>query len=84
MDRIVQQFKQGWKTTEFWVTLATGGILLVEATTGLDLDNEGLIALVGTNASYVLSRGFVKGRRVAALAHTADLVEDEPEGVRTA
>jgi hypothetical protein len=85
MDRITEQFKKGYKTTEFWLTLLTGGLIVVEGTTGLDLDNEGIIAIVGTVASYVVGRGYLKGKRALALAHTADIEDYEPaEGVRSA
>ncbi|MCW0193384.1 MAG: hypothetical protein OJJ55_19040 [Rhodococcus sp.] len=68
MDRIAEQFKKGWKTSEFWLTILTGGLILVEGTTGLDLDNEGIIALAVSNFGYVAGRSFLKGKRVDALS----------------
>jgi hypothetical protein len=69
MDRITDHFKKGYKTSEFWVTLATGVVLLINAATGLDLDTDSLVALVGTNASYVIGRSWLKTNRVKVLPY---------------
>lgn len=65
---ITAHFKKGYKTTEFWVTIAAAAIALINATTGLDLDSESVIALAVTIASYVASRSYLKSRRVEAVA----------------
>lgn len=72
---ITQYFKKGYKTTEFWFTLAGAIIVLINAGTGLDLDSESILALAGTIAAYVASRSYVKGHRAEALALTADPVD---------
>ena len=67
MDTLIAQFKKGYKTTEFWAAAVTGGVILTEGATSLDLDNEGIIGLAVTVASYILSRGYLKAKRVDAV-----------------
>lgn len=63
---ITEHFKKGYATTEFWTTIATGALVLVNGTTSLDLNTDSIVALIGTVAAYILSRGYLKGKRVEA------------------
>jgi hypothetical protein len=76
MDRLIEQFKKGYKTTEFWITAATVGVVVTEGLTGLDLDDTSLIGMVGTVAAYVLSRGFLKAKRTTAVQEQAAWLEE--------
>lgn len=67
---LASHFKKGYKTTEFWTALATAGTVILNAVFDLGLDSESVIALVGTNASYILGRSFLKKERVKALSYT--------------
>lgn len=52
--------KTGWKTSEFWVTVAASMIPLLNSAMGWNIPIESLAAFAGTIASYVLSRGVAK------------------------
>ena len=86
------QFKTGYKTTEFWVGLI--GIVVPGIGTllanffGVEIDVEGIIALgtsAVTAAAYILSRSYLKGKRNEAVAtiSTAEVIvipdEDMPD-----
>lgn len=59
LDRL---FSKGIRTSEFWVTLATGIVLLLNTFFDWDLDTESIVAIVGNNVAYILSRGYIKGK----------------------
>ena len=69
--------KPGWKTTEFWLTMAAmlvGAVMasgILEAIEG-DIDNKlvGMIAMVLSGLGYSVNRMWVKGSdsKAAALA----------------
>lgn len=50
--------RRGTKTSEFWLTLITVGIMIVEKAFDIDLPDDPLYAIV----AYILSRGWVKSR----------------------
>jgi len=52
--------KAGWKTSEFWVTVVTANVPLLNAALGWNLPVEAMATMVGVVASYVLSRGLSK------------------------
>jgi hypothetical protein len=74
----MQEQKPGWKTSEFWLSLAAIVIGAVMASGVLDslAGDHWLVKVVGIVASilgalgYTASRGFVKGKVVAAAAIT--------------
>lgn len=74
---ITAYFKKGYKTTEFWLTIAGSVIVLVNSVTGLDLDAASIVAMLGSIAAYVASRSYLKGHRVEAVALASDLPEAE-------
>lgn len=47
----------GWKTSEFWVSLAAMAALLAQ-NVGIEIDNEAAVAAVG--GLYAVARGLVK------------------------
>lgn len=65
---LTAQFKKGYKTSEFWLTIIGALVVLINATTGLDLDGESIIGIIGAIIAYVASRSYLKGHRVEALA----------------
>lgn len=67
-DKIVGQFKKGWKTSELHTTLFTFGVVIANAVFDLDFDGEELGTLVAANVGYVLSRTGVKFGRLRTLA----------------
>lgn len=71
MDTLVKQFKTGYKTTEFWLTILSLVIVSLNGVFGWDLDVEGIVALVAANVSYVLGRSYLKAKRVPAAAAVA-------------
>lgn len=73
---LTSQFKKGYKTSEFWLTIIGAVIVIVNTTTGLDLDGESILGMLGAIAAYVASRSYLKGHRVEALA-MSDLPEQE-------
>lgn len=75
----VFDFKQGWKTTEFWVGLIPV-VVMVLAVFGVninpaDVSNVVYAAAALVSAAYVLGRSFLKAFRVHAVAnvHAAEL-----------
>lgn len=51
--------KAGWKTSEFWLTLGSVVLAVVDSQLGLELPKEGLLAV----AAYILSRGWAKSKQ---------------------
>lgn len=52
--------KQGWKTSEFWVTVAASTVAILNEAFGWNLPKEGILTVAGLVATYVLSRTAVK------------------------
>lgn len=52
--------KPGWKTTEFWSTVATSLVVVLNQAFGWHIPVDTVLALVGGVAAYVLSRGLAK------------------------
>ena len=68
---IVDQFKKGWKTSEFWVGILLVVAPLVTVLTGVEIDTEGLTAFITsavTGVTYIAGRTWLKTRRVDAVA----------------
>ena len=72
MDNFVAQFKKGYKTTEFWLTLLSAALVLLDSTFGWGLDVQGITALVASNIAYVLGRSYLKGKRASAVGDVAE------------
>jgi len=71
---VIDQFKLGYKTTEFWVAVITGLVPVVAwagAAVGFDIDSAQLAAsMIGMAPAfaYILGRSWLKKSRVEALA----------------
>lgn len=52
--------KPGWKTTEFWGTAVAALVPLLNTALGWNLPVEGMVAVAGSIAAYVVSRGMAK------------------------
>jgi len=52
--------KQGWKTSEFWVTVATCLVTILNKAFGWEIPSEAILPVIGVAATYVLSRTVVK------------------------
>jgi hypothetical protein len=78
MDYLVGQFKKGYKTTEFWLTLIGGAVVLLNGAFGWDLDAASITAMAGSVAAYVLGRSYLKGQRATAVSF-APPEPDAPE-----
>jgi hypothetical protein len=76
MDYLVGQFKKGYKTTEFWLTIIGGAVVLLNGAFGWDLDAASITGMVGSVAAYVIGRSYLKGQRVQAASY-ASLPESE-------
>lgn len=84
---VVKETKEGWRTTEFWVTLVTA-ILVVLNGIPLPEKYEGAV-VAALGAVYALSRGLAKQGipsiepspvAIAPAATEADVVEGTPSG----
>lgn len=67
---ITEQFKKGWKTSEFWVGLITTLAPLVAVLSGYEFDTEGAVTVIGSvfaAASYIGSRTWLKRKRIEAV-----------------
>lgn len=58
--------KQWYKSKKLWTTLGTLGFVILTDTLGVPIDQETYWAIVGIASSYVLSQGFVDGKKVEA------------------
>lgn len=70
MDQITEQFKKGYKTSEFWTTVLTPVATYVAMLTSYDADVAGLAAALSataTSVTYIFQRGFLKKARVRSL-----------------
>ena len=65
---IADQFKKGYKTSEFWLTAGTWLFAVANGVFDLGLDVETIAAAAATTVGYVLNRGYLKRGRVQALA----------------
>jgi len=76
---LISQWKTGYKTTEFWVSVA---MLLIPVFNGIlpegsQLDAESIIAAGIAAASYIGGRSFLKGKRNEAVASSPGVVMDD-------
>lgn len=71
MDYLVGQFKKGYKTTEFWLTIVGGVVVLLNGALGWDLDAASITGMAGSIAAYVLGRSYLKGQRAEAVGYAA-------------
>ena len=86
MDNLTDQFKQGYKTSEFWVSMLAIVLAAVAAVlriAGVEVDDEELAAAltpVITAIFYVLGRSWLKTKRVTAAGRLAEMAEvvDKP------
>jgi hypothetical protein len=65
LDALVSQYKQGYKTSEFWVALAAG--IVPAVTAGIDPNkrlSDQLNHVVWVAIAYILARGGLKVARV--------------------
>tara|TARA_R110000868_G_scaffold161309_3_gene391466 strand:- start:1231 stop:1488 length:258 start_codon:yes stop_codon:yes gene_type:complete len=76
MSYITEQFKKGYKTTEFWLTIVGGAVVLLNGTFGWGLDAASITGMAGSIAAYIVGRSYLKGQRVNAVSY-AGLPEDE-------
>lgn len=53
--------KPGWKSTEFWLTIAGTSLPLFNNIFGWHLDTTSILGMAGGIVGYILSRGYVKG-----------------------
>lgn len=77
MILLISQWKTGYKTTEFWASLAVVAIPFINAflPESSQLDAESIIAAGVAAAGYAASRGYLKGKRNEALAYGGPIVE---------
>lgn len=52
--------KPGFKSTEYWVTLITGAVTLMNQVFGWDISTDANLIVGGLAAAYVLGRSIVK------------------------
>ena len=52
--------KSGWKTSEFWATVAVSLIGLLNQALGWDIPTETVAMIAGNVAAYVIGRSVVK------------------------
>ena len=69
MDYLVGQFKKGYKTTEFWLTIIGGAVVLLNGAFGWELDAASITGMVGSVAAYVIGRSYLKGQRAQAVGY---------------
>lgn len=50
----------GMKSSEFWLTIATFAVVVLNGTTFINIPWDTLMVLAGSNGAYALSRGFAK------------------------
>jgi len=80
MDILIGQFKKGYRTSEFWVALITGLVVIANVFLPDDyqLDTESLVAAAGAASAYILSRGYLKNGRAQALGMSAPINLPDP------
>ena len=52
--------KAGWRTSEFWVTIATSNLILFNEQLGLHLPVDAIVSIAGVVIAYVFGRSIVK------------------------
>lgn len=70
---IIDQFKKGWATSEFWVSLVAIATPIVALVSSYDLDAEGaatMIGLVFGAVGYATNRTWLKRKRIEAVIAT--------------
>ena len=55
-----EPLKSGWKTSEFWVTIATSNLILFNEQLGLNLPVDAIVSIAGVVIAYVFGRSIVK------------------------
>ena len=55
-----QKVKPGWKTTEFWMTIATNVVTVAGALKGLIPDDKAALIVAIANAVYGVARALTK------------------------
>ena len=58
------QVKTGWKTTEFWMTVATNVITVIGALKGVIPDDKAALVIAIANAVYSVARALTKAAAV--------------------
>ena len=56
----MDEVKSGYKTSEFWMSVVAALVPLLIVALGWNLPVEGMIAVAGSVAAYVFSRGMAK------------------------
>lgn len=56
----VTEKKSGWQTSEFWLTVATSLIAILNKAFDWNIPQDTILQVVGVVASYVFSRGIAK------------------------
>jgi len=64
---LIGQFKKGYRTSEFWLTLLGVGVIAGSSELGVDLSTEQVVGIIGAVATYAGQRGWLKVNRVKAL-----------------
>lgn len=52
--------KPGWRTTEFWVSIITALLILVNTIFGTGLNAEQIATTIAPLIAYIISRGIAK------------------------
>jgi hypothetical protein len=82
---LADQFKKGYKTTEFWVALISGLVPVVTwvgSAFGYDIDAAKLAAsMIGfaPGFAYILGRSWLKKSRVEALGNQTPVIDGGDE-----
>lgn len=71
-ELLSSQFKKGWRTSEFWLAVGTVATVVGNGVFDLGIDSESLLAMVGTGASYILGRSYLKRFRATTLGYAAN------------
>lgn len=73
LKALPEQFKKGYKTSEFWISAVTGIIPVAgfgAAAFGVDIDVAALLAtvpMIAPSIAYIFGRGWLKRKRVEAM-----------------
>jgi len=73
MRELPEQFKKGWRTSEFWQSAVMGLVPVAAfgaAIFGVDIDTEvlvGSMSAIVPSVVYVFSRGWVKRKRIEGM-----------------
>jgi hypothetical protein len=79
-DLLALLSRRAYKTTEFYTTIATGAVIVLNAIFKWGLDSEAIIALVSTNAAFGVNRSWQKHVTATSVPPvTIALPEAEPQ-----